>query len=272
MPYYTPSLAQTLKDLFPEGLSNTIVSNDLVLEDLIQYRHKHQVGDLRNQDPLIRDQAFEDCDSETDLVRELGSDHPPPVNNTNRVDGSDETGPKSKRQKQHHPPQPPIVKYEITMSAEIPKTEGLSRLERCHAHSQKRQNIKTQNYQAVEGFQDITTDARASRPMWAGLNISQDQRRAIKSLLDSGDKLQSLTLVFHNGPSHAVRIADSKGRIVIFRSAVTSFIWGMMHQIVQETQLFITKTIALTLQEHSHNLCGDHWFCISGYDHNNKTV
>ncbi|KAK7020705.1 hypothetical protein VNI00_017647 [Paramarasmius palmivorus] len=106
--------------------------------------------------------------------------------------------------------------------------------------------------------------------MWSGLNASQDVRTAIKHSLKAKQIIPNLVPVPYN--EKETKITDGRYHIVIFRSFITNKIKTMMKDIVEEARCFMADTTPPTALESSHNLRGDHWFCIAGYDRNNKAA
>ncbi|KAK7049896.1 hypothetical protein VNI00_005326 [Paramarasmius palmivorus] len=130
--------------------------------------------------------------------------------------------------------------------------------------------LQSEAYVPQATFLDITKDARASGPMWSGLNVGRDARQLIASQLNAGKVLPDLAPVPYEGKE--TKITDGNRRLVIFRSAVTSAMKKTMPSICQDVDAFMSRTTAPTDKERERNLRGGQWFCIAGYDRNNKPI
>jgi hypothetical protein len=61
-------------------------------------------------------------------------------------------------------------------------------------------------------------------------------------------------------------------RLIFFRSTHFAFIQPFLSSIQEEAATFVEKCKPITETTFQKNTRGRHWFCIVGYDRNNKKV
>ncbi|KAK7043052.1 hypothetical protein VNI00_008790 [Paramarasmius palmivorus] len=287
--YFTRSVATLVNSMFPDtAISEGLMSGGLLLEDLVIFRHEHNQAHLRNQDPQLRHSTAEDeeqspeCSSEIDAsMHEPSVEQSPTDSESSYTSKTPRGSPKRKKRRRRSklkgasswgPADPPEVDYQHDPCAppsQLPST-GSSRKDKRRARSEAGRGIKAESFVAKKGFVDVTVNARVSKPRWAGLNASQDCREEITSALSRKERIPNLTPIPYQ--EKETKIADGRRRLVIFRSFITNFIKSLMPSIISEASQFISDTTPPTTPEYRHNLRGNHWFCISGYDRNNKVV
>ncbi|KAK7047835.1 hypothetical protein VNI00_006163 [Paramarasmius palmivorus] len=292
MVYITRSVARIIDCYFPESNHGGLSSGGLTLEQLVYYRHLHELEELRNIDPSLVDQDMEmqdGLDEEDEDVGDDGSEYADSDDGeltTSDVERFPAQRPAKRRKiKNKHaasqlasstlewsgpvPPNVPYDKIASVPSASLPST-GSIRRDKRRARSSNRRGIQSEAYVARGVFLDVTEDARASNPLWCGLNAHKDDREFIKGELGLEKVLPNLTPLSFEGKETLV--ADAKRRAVIFRSVVTDNVRGSMPKICEEARRFIAATTAPTDAERARNLRGVQWFSIAGYDRNNKPI
>ncbi|KAK7030912.1 hypothetical protein VNI00_013858 [Paramarasmius palmivorus] len=265
--YLTRSVRRALDEWFPATEHSTVTS-ELLLGDLVDHRFFHEVPELSNIDPWFLEVEENDVDGSK---RENASPSCPKRKGSPTPSVSNRSVKKQKSSGKGVKHQPPAAEYKRSLPLpQIPKiSSDLDWKNRKKARSLQGLNIRVEHFLATSGFNDIQKNSRISKPCWQGLNISGDFRKIIKKMLGPGKKLQGLSLIWFNDSE--TFICDAQGRIVVYRSAITD---NMRRRILQDTireaAAFMAQTKAPAASDITANLRGNHWYCIVGYDRNNK--
>ncbi|KAK7019813.1 hypothetical protein VNI00_017902 [Paramarasmius palmivorus] len=339
MVYFTRSVARIIELYFPESTDGGLISGGLTLEELVYYRHLHESDELRNQDPAVNDEDFQDgldeqnfeegplsgdsdysdsarrylaaplrsfsragmayflySDASMQTAHSEGQRHHSDTQPTGHLHGTgrrlQKNVPEEEAVSSWAGPVPSSVPYEKQVfipsnghasylpritdqrinslpPSSLPST-GSARRNKRFLRSVNRMNLETEAYVAEAVFLDVTVDARASKPLWQGLNASADVRNTLKAELSAGRAIPNLAAIAYDGKE--TKITDSKRRVVIFRSVATPNLRKIMASICKEADSFILATTAPTAAERHRNLRGVGWFSIAGYDRNNKPI
>ncbi|KAJ3859291.1 hypothetical protein EV359DRAFT_51095 [Lentinula novae-zelandiae] len=125
---------------------------------------------------------------------------------------------------------------------------------------------------------DVKSDSRISKPAWMGLRASSDLRKPIEEAVgdprseSAVELFKDLTRIPYM-PHLALAIADSVGRLFLYRSRLTP---QMMADLLPEVNSLVPEFVsAITRPFTDNNMLsnsrGDHWFSIAGHDRNNKS-
>ncbi|KAK1230497.1 hypothetical protein PQX77_006425 [Marasmius sp. AFHP31] len=157
----------------------------------------------------------------------------------------------------------------------VPK--GLSRKEKRTARDAVRRRARNEAKFGREiatpsvGLQDIALDSRISSTGWQGLNVTADVREEIRRLVQSGGKIKHLQIIPYSGKR--TLIADGQGRVFLAQSEVSHWMVHEFLPLVNNTAArFMKEVVWPSEEEMQENLRGLHFFCIAGYDRNNKSV
>ncbi|KAK7051198.1 hypothetical protein VNI00_004698 [Paramarasmius palmivorus] len=256
--YLTRSVKRALDEWFPvtQSIQSPVVNSELLLGELVDHRFFNEVPELCNIDPWFLE-ATETNEGGRKRKGESSSNQEP---KKQRVTSRNETKER-----------PPAVEYRHSSpSPQVSEISAdLSWKDRKKARSLQGLRIHVEHFVATHGFNDVQKDARISKPGWQGRNISGDFRKIVKEMLGPGKKLEGLSLIWFNDSE--TFICDAQGRIVVYRSSITDNMrCRILQETIREAAAFMARTKAPAASDIAANLRGNHWYCIIGYDRNNK--